>query len=186
MQIFAVVYRNFSLHRGCSRALIARQNGAVRVTLFPSRSWKVKAGQHINVWIPSVSLWSFLQSHPFIVASWSEGGKPSLDFLIEPRDGFTRKLFDRAPEYEKGSVSLRGMEEGHEPQSKAGDIDKRPFGEARNCEDGSGPSDLRMRIKGRPFRLFLSILFTFLDGLSLYIQAPPTSLSSSSPSKFSL
>ena len=35
MQCFAVLYRNFSLHRGCSRALIARQNGAVRMTISP-------------------------------------------------------------------------------------------------------------------------------------------------------
>ena len=150
MQIFAVLYRNFSLHRGCSRALIARQNGAVRMTIFPSRPWKVKAGQHINVWIPSVSWWSFLQSHPFTVASWSDKGKPGLDFLIEPRDGFTRKLFDRAPEYERGSVSLNGMEEGHEPQLKADDMEKRPFGKARSYEDGSGPSSLHIALFSGP------------------------------------
>ena len=55
MQFLAILYRNFSL-RGCSRAIVARQNGAVRMTIFPSRPWKVQAGQHINVWIPSVSL----------------------------------------------------------------------------------------------------------------------------------
>ncbi len=145
MQIFAVLYRNFSLHRGCSRDLIARQNGAVRMIVFPSRPWKGKAGQHSNVWIPSVSLWSFLQSQPFTVASWIEG-RPSLDFLIEPRDGFARKLFDRAPEHERGSVSLRGMEEGHEPQTKADDMDRRLFGEAKNSEDSSGPSGLRIAL----------------------------------------
>lgn len=101
MQCFTFLYRNFSFRRGCSRALIARQNGAVRMTILPSRPWEIKAGQHVNVWIPSISLWSFLQSHPFTIASWSDGGHPSLDFSIEPRDGLTRKLFDRASEYER-------------------------------------------------------------------------------------
>ena len=150
MQCFAVLYRNFSFHRGCSRALIARQNGAVRMTILPARPWKIKAGQHVNVWIPSISLWSFLQSHPFTIASWSEGQNPSLDFLIEPRDGLTRKLFDRTPEYEKGNVSLSGMEEGREAQSKADDTDKRPFGDARNSQGSSGPSDFRIAFFSGP------------------------------------
>ena len=157
MQIFAVLYRNFSLQRGCSRTLIARQSGAVRMTVFPSRPWKVKAGQYINIWILSVSLWSFLQSHPLTIASWSEGGKSSLDFLIEPRNGFTQKLFDSALEYEKRSVSVRGMEEGDEtqsegvePQSKVDDVDRRPFGEARTYKDGSGLSDLRIALFSGP------------------------------------
>jgi hypothetical protein len=150
MQCFAVLYRNFSMHRGCSRALVARQNGAVRMTIFSPRPWKIKAGQHVNIWIPSISLWSFLQSHPFTIASWSEGEKPSLDFLIEPRGGFTRKLFERAPEYQKGNVSLRGMEEGREPQSKADDMDKRLFGDARNSQGGSEPAALHLAFFSGP------------------------------------
>jgi len=49
MQCLALLYRNVALHRGCSRALIARQNGAVRMTIFTPRPWKVKAGQYVNV-----------------------------------------------------------------------------------------------------------------------------------------
>ncbi|KAL2047619.1 hypothetical protein N7G274_000661 [Stereocaulon virgatum] len=138
------------MHRGCSRALVARQNGAVRMTIFSPHPWKIKAGQHVNIWIPSISLWSFLQSHPFTIASWSEGEKSSLDFLIEPRDGFTRKLFERAPEYQKGNVSLRGMEEGREPQSKADDMDKRLFGDARNSQGSSEPAALHLAFFSGP------------------------------------
>ena len=98
-------------------------------------------------------------------------------FLIEPRDGFTRKLFDRAPEYEKGSVSLRGIEEGYEPQSKAGDMDERPFGEARNCEDGSGPSDLRVALfsgphySGAPIGDYRKVLMV-ATGFGIAVQLP--------------
>ena len=56
MQCLAILYRNVALHRGCFRALIARQNGAVRMTIFIPRPWKVKAEQYVNVWISSVSL----------------------------------------------------------------------------------------------------------------------------------
>ncbi|KAL9126744.1 MAG: hypothetical protein Q9217_004251 [Psora testacea] len=42
------------------------------------------------------------------------------------------------------------MEEGHELQSKADDMDKRPFGEARSYEDGSGPSGLRIALFSGP------------------------------------
>ena len=150
MQCFTVLYRNFSFRHGCSRALIARQNGAVRMTILPPRPWKVKAGQHVNVWIPSISFWSFLQSHPFTIASWSDGQKPSLDFLIEPRDGWTRKLFERAPEYAKGNVSLSGMEEGSEVQAKANDTNKRAFGDARNPQSSFEPSNLHIAFFSGP------------------------------------
>ncbi len=120
------------------------------MTIFPPRPWKIKARQHVNVWIPSISLCSFLQSHPFTVASWGEGENTSLDFLIEPRDGFTRMLFDRASEYQKGNVSLRGMEEGGESQSKADDTDRRPFGDARGSQGSLEPSALRIALFSGP------------------------------------
>ena len=42
------------------------------------------------------------------------------------------------------------MEEGHEPQSRADDMDSRPFGEAINSEDISGPSSLRLALFSGP------------------------------------
>ena len=57
---------------------------------------KIQAGQYINLWIPSVSFWSFLQSHPFVVTSWAKGKQSSLDLFIEPRRGLTRELLSHA------------------------------------------------------------------------------------------
>jgi NAD(P)H-flavin reductase len=54
------------------------------------------AGQYVNLWIPSVSFWSFLQSHPFVVTSWSDGRQDNLDFFIEPRRGLIRELLSHA------------------------------------------------------------------------------------------
>ncbi|KAL9101088.1 MAG: hypothetical protein Q9163_003618 [Psora crenata] len=58
---------------------------------FQLPSLDIRAGQ---LWIPSISFWSFLQSHPFTIASWGNSEKnTSLDLLIEPRKGFTQKLY---------------------------------------------------------------------------------------------
>ncbi|ELR09836.1 hypothetical protein GMDG_04319 [Pseudogymnoascus destructans 20631-21] len=54
------------------------------------------AGQYINLWIPSVSFWSFLQTHPFTVISWDAKDQARLDLLIEPRRGLTQELLYHA------------------------------------------------------------------------------------------
>ena len=54
----------------------------------------------MNVWIPSISFWSFLQSHPFPIASWeAKDGVTSLDLLVDPRNGLTQKLYTCAEYY---------------------------------------------------------------------------------------
>lgn len=69
----------------------------VKIRLALSRQLKFEAGQHINLWIPSVSFWSlsFLQSHPFMVTSWAAGHQDTLELFIEPRRGMTRELLRR-------------------------------------------------------------------------------------------
>jgi hypothetical protein len=82
--------QGFFIHR--SQARIAHFKDTIKVELTLSRPLKVKAGQYINLWIPSLSFWSIFQSHPFTVASWSDGKQGSLDLFIEPRGGMTQKL----------------------------------------------------------------------------------------------
>ncbi len=145
MQCLTLLYRNVVLHRDCFRALIARQNDVVRMTIFTPRPWKVKAEQYVNVWISFVSLWSFLQSHSFIIAFWSEGKNPSLNFLIESRDDFTRKLFNRVDEYQERNVSLREVKEVNESRiDAANEIDQSHFDDVENFRVSSKPSDLRI------------------------------------------
>ena len=131
LEFFTVLYRNIGFRRGCSRALIASQNGTVRMTIFPSRPWRFQAGQYINLWVPSISWSSSLQSHPFMITSWKGGPTPSLDLLIEPRHGFTRKLLDCAEEYQQSKM---------EP---ADEEPKRPFGCATDSSEGPKSSDFR-------------------------------------------
>lgn len=88
--LLTLLLQGFFIHR--SQARIAHFEDTIKVELTLSRPLKVKAGQYINLWIPSLSFWSIFQSHPFTVASWSDGEQDSLDLFIEPRGGMTQKL----------------------------------------------------------------------------------------------
>jgi hypothetical protein len=77
---------------GFSKAYITHAYGIVNIRLRLSRPLKVKAGEYICLWIPSVSFWSLSQSHPFTVTSWPEGKQTYLDLFVEPRRGLTRDL----------------------------------------------------------------------------------------------
>ncbi|KAJ9607461.1 hypothetical protein H2204_015700, partial [Knufia peltigerae] len=63
---------------------------------------QVKPGQYICLWIPWFGL---LQSHPFMITSWSDESLESLDIFVEPRDGLTRKLL-RYSDSSRGSGTL--------------------------------------------------------------------------------
>ena len=86
----SAVYRN---SMRLPRARILFDKGTIKVHLHLSRPLKVKAGQYIILWVPSASLWSFAQAHPFTVISWSKNPQKCLDLFIEPRHGFTKDLF---------------------------------------------------------------------------------------------
>ena len=100
-QCGGVIYRSRAKGRGYCRAFTTTldedksrnsKEEVVKIRLALSRKLKVKAGQSINLWIPSVSFWSFMQSHPFMVTSWAEGYQDTLELFIEPRRGLTREL----------------------------------------------------------------------------------------------
>ena len=99
LQTGAVIVRNGVFRHQLSRATITHDAGAVKMQLRLSKPLAMDAGQYINLWIPSVSFWSFLQTHPFTVISWDAKDQDRLDLLIEPRRGLTRELLYHA---EKG------------------------------------------------------------------------------------
>ncbi|KAL5866385.1 hypothetical protein ACKVWC_011420 [Pyricularia oryzae] len=69
-----------------------RDLAAIKVTINLPRPLRVSAGQYVNVTIPSLDAPSSIQSHPFVVTSWSKDRQKSLDLFVERRRGFTRKL----------------------------------------------------------------------------------------------
>lgn len=93
LEFGSIIYRNFAFRRPFASAYITKVDGAVRMSLTIPRPWNIKAGQYLNIWIPSISFWT---SHPFTIVSWAKGKDPNLTFLIEPRDGFTNRLLSKA------------------------------------------------------------------------------------------
>ncbi|KAL5335649.1 hypothetical protein BJX70DRAFT_390564 [Aspergillus crustosus] len=66
----------------------------IRVAL--PRPMHVKAGQYVYLWMPSVSLSSWLQAHPFMVTSWSPVSQDGLELFVQTRRGLTEQLRARA------------------------------------------------------------------------------------------
>jgi len=86
-----VVYRNKA--HGChwTTATFRRDGRSVHAIVRLSRPLRVSPGQYVQLWVPRVQL---LSSHPFAVLSSSTAIRAdTLEFLIEPRKGFTRRLW---------------------------------------------------------------------------------------------
>ena len=82
----------------CNRYTFHQLNGALRVSLVTPRPWKVHVGQYVYIWIPDISFWSFLQSHPYMISWWEttrEGTSRELFLLMRLKRGFTQHLAER-------------------------------------------------------------------------------------------
>lgn len=83
----SILYQNYTVSHDCLQALFILDSRSsisiVTINICLSKSLQVKAGQYINLKIPSVSVWSFLQSHPFVVISWLEGKQDNLQLIIK-------------------------------------------------------------------------------------------------------
>ncbi|PVH70391.1 cell surface metalloreductase [Cadophora sp. DSE1049] len=110
-QCGCVIFRNQTWGREFPRAYITRLHDTVRVRITVPRPVEIKAGQYINLWIPSIS-WYILQSHPFVVTNWAEGKQGTLELFIQPRGGLTRKLFSHGTLDPRDSVPRRAFFSG--------------------------------------------------------------------------
>lgn len=89
-----ILVRNRGFVRGLPRARVVERSNIVRLTVNVPTTLSPYPGQYINVWMPGVSFWSFLQNHPFVVASAQHGkGGTTLELVVEARRGWTAKLF---------------------------------------------------------------------------------------------
>ncbi|KAJ5215341.1 uncharacterized protein N7498_001748 [Penicillium cinerascens] len=85
----------------CARAKeglahVGQEGTPLRVRVLLSRPLRVKAGQYVNLWMPTVSLVSWTQSHPFMVTSWSPEKQNVLEFFVQSRRGLTKTIHSRA------------------------------------------------------------------------------------------
>jgi hypothetical protein len=120
-----IIYRNglFS-GNGSPRAIvscrpIAPSPGAtsvisapITVRLILPRPVMVKAGQYINLWLPSVGLFSWAQTHPFTVTSWSHEKQGVLDLLIQPRRGLSATINQQVRAAGHASLSFLALYSG--------------------------------------------------------------------------
>ena len=104
---------------GLSRARISYDLHTIKARLYLRRPLTIEAGQYLNVWIPSASLGSFIQTHPFTVVSWSDKPQEFVDLFIKPHHGFTKDLFSLS---EYGPTTSIVMFTG--PHGKSQSIDR--------------------------------------------------------------
>ncbi|KAL4889156.1 hypothetical protein BDV59DRAFT_210473 [Aspergillus ambiguus] len=120
LQLVTFLYRNgLFAGRGSPRALVSftvretkNENPvatAAHIRVLLPRAIKVEAGQYINLWVPSVSLWSWAQTHPFTVITWSKGVQDTMELLVQPRRGFSADLLRSANGATDGWVSFLAL-----------------------------------------------------------------------------
>lgn len=127
------LYRNgvFS-GRGAPRALVSfsskkmpgeshPRTTAANIQIILPRPLHVEPGQYINLWMPSVSWWSWTQTHPFIITSWSRGRQDTLKLLVQPRNGFSADLVRHGALPTDSSVSFLALFTG--PHGLTEDVD---------------------------------------------------------------
>ena len=96
MYAFSIIYFNGLLSGKLPTLQVLNAQNSFLLQITVKRRLKVHAGQYLDVWIPSISFWSFLQSHPFmIVSSFQRQDQTVLELLVEPRNGMTARLQNR-------------------------------------------------------------------------------------------
>ncbi|KAL2829338.1 FAD-binding domain-containing protein [Aspergillus pseudoustus] len=123
-RIARILYRNGS--RSPTTAVIEYlQDDLLKVALHIPRPWHITPGQHLYLYIPSISLWT---SHPFSVC-WSEDRKmldtrdteknnnekcqqETIYILIRRRTGFTETLARRVRRSVNQTLSVHAIVEG--------------------------------------------------------------------------
>ncbi|KAL4927713.1 ferric reductase family protein [Aspergillus undulatus] len=79
------------------------------VHLVLPRPLKIDPGQYINIWIPGVGLRAWMQTHPFMVTSWSGKKQDTLSLLIQPQKGLSKDYFGHATGALDSSISFLAL-----------------------------------------------------------------------------
>lgn len=75
---------------------MGQEGKPLKIRIVLPRPLRVKAGQYVNIWLPTVSIMSWTQTHPFMVTSWSPEKQDVLELFVESRRGITKTLHARA------------------------------------------------------------------------------------------
>jgi len=95
-RLVKIVYRNLRIGSKLPRATIKKDGKIMIVSITLARRWNLKAGQHVNLCIPSLQWGSILQWHPFNVSSYELINEDMvIDLIIRERKGFTATLANK-------------------------------------------------------------------------------------------
>lgn len=72
-----------------------KEKSPLKIRVALARPIHAQAGQYINLWIPAASLFSWAQSHPFMVTSWSPEKQDVLELFVQPQNGLTEAIHHR-------------------------------------------------------------------------------------------
>ncbi|KAF3929139.1 hypothetical protein AA313_de0200097 [Arthrobotrys entomopaga] len=126
----SIMYRNVG-RRVTNATLTALSTEAVRVTLDMPRPFKFRPGQHVYLYLPTVTGW---QSHPFSVA-WADESAPlvwdekkedlprnrqdvygpqktTVELIVRRRTGATNSMFQKAAKAPEGTATVTALVEG--------------------------------------------------------------------------
>ncbi|KAH7032584.1 uncharacterized protein B0I36DRAFT_205301, partial [Microdochium trichocladiopsis] len=94
VQFLLFLYRNIRWGKPFPEADIIKDGVIVRIVLQLPRPIKIDAGQYISLSIVSRALgyWSWAQSHPFTITSWSPLKQDKLELYVQCRGGLTLQL----------------------------------------------------------------------------------------------
>lgn len=90
-----MISRNVTRRHSYASTSLLQINDAVYISISVPRPWRLRAGQYIYLWIPTVSFWSFLQTHPFAISWWDnniDSRGSTIYLLVKPKSGFTHNL----------------------------------------------------------------------------------------------
>ncbi|KAH1336849.1 hypothetical protein KXX16_005720 [Aspergillus fumigatus] len=100
LQLSRILFRNMVVGKKSIRMKASRHaEDVVRVHLYLSRPWKVRAGERVNLTVPFLGLFYLFQAHPFAITWWetqTEDKADSVSLMFRARTGFTRKLLNYA------------------------------------------------------------------------------------------
>ncbi len=95
VQCISVLWRSETFYHDHAQALISHVYDIVKISINLSRSLKIKAEQYINLWISFVSFWFFMQSHSFVMISWTYKKQNRLNLFVKSCKELTQELLYR-------------------------------------------------------------------------------------------
>jgi len=123
LQTVVVLTRHRFFFHGAPQARVRRINAAVCVDIFSPCPISFEAGQFINLCIPGLSVFSFLQSHPFVVvATRPEQKGVNIQLMVEPQHGWTSRLTRNAMSRQSYATFFSGPHGKPVPMNQYGTV----------------------------------------------------------------